>query len=192
MNDRIFNLQSLNFLHHTNLKVAILGGTFDPAHLGHVSISIQALNYYHFDYVIWLVAKQNPFKSTMSNSIFNRARSALQVARHPRIIVSTAEHDLAGCYSYNVLKELIHRFSTVKFTWIMGMDNAVGFKKWYRSNDLKKLCNILILDRPCQARMVNMQTLGLYNQVALAKIKSHNIMIHRGKLCNLSSTTIRS
>jgi nicotinate-nucleotide adenylyltransferase len=84
------NLQALNFMQGLPLRVGVLGGTFDPAHAGHLIISEQALNFYHFDFVIWLVANQNPTKPPMQRDIFIRAENALKVATHPKIIVSTA------------------------------------------------------------------------------------------------------
>jgi nicotinate-nucleotide adenylyltransferase len=187
----IANLQALNFMHGLSGNVGVLGGTFDPAHPGHLSISLQALKFYRFDYIIWLVANQNPTKPTMRKSIFTRARQALDITQHPRIIVSTAEHDLNCYYSYDSLKMLVSRFPTIDITWLMGMDNAINFKHWHRSQDISKLCNILVFDRPCEHRMVNLNTIGINKKADLAKIKTNNIMIHRGKLCNLSSTLIR-
>ncbi|GAB4166984.1 MAG: nicotinate-nucleotide adenylyltransferase [Rickettsiaceae bacterium] len=187
----IANLQALNFLHNITGNVGILGGTFDPAHFGHLLISLQALKFYKFDYIIWLVANQNPTKPKMKRSIFTRAQEALAIATHPKIIISTAEYDLRCNYSYDSLKELVKRFPSIKFTWIMGIDNAASFRKWHRSNDIKNLCNILVFDRPCKARMINMATLGLNSKASLAKTETNNIIIHRGRLCGLSSTLIK-
>lgn len=187
----IANLQALNFMHGLSLKVGILGGTFDPAHSGHVIISEQALNFYHFDFVIWLVANQNPIKPSMQRDIFLRAQSAFKVVTHPKIIVSTAEYDLNSCYSYDSVRLLVERYKTVKFSWLMGMDNVNTFRKWYRSADLIKLCNILVFDRPCYTRLVNVATIGLKPKANLAKNENNHIMIHRGKLCGLSSTQLR-
>ena len=190
-NRNIVNLQGLNFLRGLDLKIAIFGGTFDPAHLGHLSISLQALNFYHFDYVIWLVANQNPDKPKNIRNIFDRAQTALDIAQHPKIIVSTAEYDLNCYFTYDSIKSITDRFPSSKFTWIMGIDNITHFKNWYRINDLRMLCNIIVFDRPLSYRMINIETLGLNDEPPLAKNKTKNIMIHRGKLCDLSSTFIR-
>ncbi len=187
----IANLQALNFMHGLHLKVGVLGGTFDPAHAGHLLISKQALNFYHFDFVIWLVANQNPTKILMRRDIFVRAQNALKVATHPKIIVSTAEYDLSSFYSYDSIRLLMQRYKTVKFTWLMGMDNAYNFRKWYRSSDLIELCDILVFDRPCHTRLINIATIGLKPKANLAKRENNNIMICRGKLCDLSSTQLR-
>ena len=188
---KIANLQALNFMHGLPLRVGVLGGTFDPAHVGHLIISEQALNFYHFDFVIWLVANQNPTKPPMQRDIFIRAQNALKVATHPKIIVSTAECDLNSFYSYDAILLLLQRYKTVKFTWLMGMDLANSFRKWYRREDLIKLCDILIFDRPCNTRLINTATIGLKPKANLAKTENNNIIVHRGKLCDLSSTQLR-
>lgn len=188
---KIANLQALNFMHGLPLRVGVLGGTFDPAHEGHLIISKQALNFYHFDFVIWLVANQNPTKPPMQRNIFIRAQNALKVAMHPKIIVSTAEYDLNSFYSYEAILLLLQRYKTVKFTWLMGMDLANSFRKWYRREDLIKLCDILIFDRPCNTRLINAATIGLKPKANLAKTENNNIIVHRGKLCDLSSTQLR-
>lgn len=188
----IASLQTLNFMHHSNLRVGVLGGTFDPAHAGHLMISIEALKVYRFDYIIWLVANQNPLKTSNRKNIFARAESALELALHPRIIVSTAEHDLDSYYIYDSLKALIQRFPTVKFSWLMGIDNAVSFRKWYRYSEIPKLCDIVIFDRPVQTRLVNSSAFGLRAKAIVAKTQTNNIIIHRNKLCNISSTQIRA
>ena len=188
---KIANLQALNFMHGLPLRVGVLGGTFDPAHEGHLIISEQALNFYHFDFVIWLVANQNPTKPPMQRNIFIRAQNALKVAMHPKIIVSTAEYDLNSFYSYEAILLLLQRYKTVKFTWLMGMDLANSFRKWYRREDLIKLCDILIFDRPCNTRLINKATIGLKPKANLAKTENNNIIVHRGKLCDLSSTQLR-
>ena len=188
---KIANLQALNFMHGLPHRVGVLGGTFDPAHEGHLIISEQALNFYHFDFVIWLVANQNPTKPPMQRNIFIRAQNALKVAMHPKIIVSTAEYDLNSFYSYEAILLLLQRYKTVKFTWLMGMDLANSFRKWYRREDLIKLCDILIFDRPCNTRLINAATIGLKPKANLAKTENNNIIVHRGKLCDLSSTQLR-
>ena len=43
-------------------KIGILGGTFDPAHIGHIKISREAKKKFKLDYIIWAITKKNPFK----------------------------------------------------------------------------------------------------------------------------------
>ena len=51
-------------------KIGILGGTFDPAHIGHIKISREAKKKFKLDYIIWAITKKNPFKNK-SVSKFN-------------------------------------------------------------------------------------------------------------------------
>ena len=178
---RYKTLRELNFLNSAILNVGVLGGTFNPAHIGHLSISRSALTV--FDYVIWLVANQNPFKKN-SGSIFKRAIDAARFASHPKIIVSTAEYDLKNYNSYDSLFHLIRRFPTITFSWIMGIDHVSNFRKWHRYQDLIRICNILIFDRPCPQRLMNISSLVPSNL--------DNIMLKRERLYNYSSTQIRN
>ena len=43
-------------------KIGILGGTFDPAHIGHIKISREAKKKFKLNYIIWAITKKNPFK----------------------------------------------------------------------------------------------------------------------------------
>ena len=44
-------------------KIGILGGTFDPAHIGHIKISREAKKKFNLNYIIWAITKKNPFKN---------------------------------------------------------------------------------------------------------------------------------
>ena len=188
---KVYSLQELNFLNKTQIKIGVLGGTFDPAHNGHLMISKRALSFYKFDYVIWLVAKQNPLKQKNKKNIFERAKSSLNIIDDKRILPSTAEHDFSTQYMYDSMSCLIKHFSNVEFTWMMGIDNVIFFPKWYRSREIPKLCNIIIFDRPCSNREVNPEDFGLKPITNLDNTKVKNIIIDRNDLYDVSSTQIR-
>ena len=51
------------------LKIGLLGGTFNPAHKGHLKISKEAKKRFQLNYVIWAITKKNPFKKKTSLSL---------------------------------------------------------------------------------------------------------------------------
>jgi nicotinate-nucleotide adenylyltransferase len=191
-NKKIYNLQSLSFLQGCKLKIGILGGSFNPAHDGHLSISLAAIKKYHFDYVIWCVANQNPDKEKYKDDIETRCIKALKIIHHPRIIVSSIEKDLGIYYTYDLIKELLKRFSTINFTWLMGIDNTRHFCQWYRALDIMRACPMIIFDRPSQLRLVNNIRFAFnYNQI-VDKAGIMPIIIDRSVMNHNSSTIIRA
>ena len=130
-------------------KIGLLGGSFNPAHRGHLMISRQALVHLNLDEGWWLVSPQNPLKSTddmAPESI--RMLSAMDVARHPRIRVTNVEQALGTTYTSDTLLELSVRFPTTNFVWLMGADNLVQLPKWHRWEDLLKTVPVAIFGRP--------------------------------------------
>ena len=118
--EKVYDLQSLNFLRDAKLKIGVLGGSFNPAHSGHLCISLRALQMFGLDYVIWLVANQNPLKEKYKAKIFSRAESALKIISHPRIIVSTAEYDLGTRYTYDTMRKMIVNFASSEILLVNG------------------------------------------------------------------------
>ena len=60
-------------------KIGVLGGSFDPAHLGHVKISKEAKKKFGIDKIIWAVTKNNPFKGKSSMSLDKRIKYAKKI-----------------------------------------------------------------------------------------------------------------
>ena len=65
-----------NNLKQKKTKIGILGGTFDPAHKGHLEISKQAKKILELKNIIWAITKQNPFKNTSKTNLKNRIKFA--------------------------------------------------------------------------------------------------------------------
>ena len=131
------------------MKIGLLGGSFNPAHEGHVHVSEVALKRLGLDYVWWLVTPQNPLKSREGmSSLHERVKSAWRVAHHPRIIVMDIEQDFGTHYSYDTLCALQKRFPQLKFVWLMGSDNLQIFRRWHRWADFARRVPIAVMQRP--------------------------------------------
>ena len=72
--------------------VGLLGGSFNPAHDGHLHVSLQAMKHLRLDAMWWLVSPQNPLKPEKGMAPFaSRMKGAEETAHHPGIVVSDIE-----------------------------------------------------------------------------------------------------
>ena len=72
-------------------KIGLFGGSFDPAHLGHVHFSLQAIKLFNLDKVIWLISPGNPLKSIAPAPIHIRIEQAQKITNNPKMIISKVE-----------------------------------------------------------------------------------------------------
>ena len=131
------------------LRIGLLGGSFNPAHEGHLHVSSRALTVLNLDYVWWLVSPQNPLKTANDMAAFGkRLDFAREFARHPRICVSDIEADLGTRYSVDTVRALKGRFPRVKFVWIVGSDNLLQLPRWRRWENLLAVVPVAVVSRP--------------------------------------------
>lgn len=113
------------------LRVGLLGGSFNPAHEGHIHASELAMKRLELDYVWWLVSPQNPLKPIEGMAgLQKRIVDARKVARHPRIVVTGIEAELGVRYTADTIAALQRHFPQVAFVWLMGSDNLVQIPRW--------------------------------------------------------------
>jgi nicotinate-nucleotide adenylyltransferase len=132
------------------MRIGLLGGSFNPAHSGHLYVSETALKRLRLASVWWLVSPGNPLKPQRAMASFAaRFDSATRAARHnPRIHVSRIECELDTRYTVDTLKALRRRFPEVEFVWLMGSDNLAQFGRWRRWQELARLVPIAVVQRP--------------------------------------------
>ncbi len=130
-------------------KVGLLGGSFNPAHGGHLQISLEAFRRLGLDEIWWLVSPQNPLKSkTGMAPLAARLELARLLARHPRIFVGDPERLLKTHFSVDSVAALRRRLPTLKFVWLMGADNLAQLEHWHRWQQIFYLLPVAIFDRP--------------------------------------------
>jgi len=136
-----------------NTKVGLLGGSFNPAHDGHLHISELALQKLDLDHVVWLVSPQNPLKTLdVSDTLAERVEYAKTIATNPKILVSDIEKNFGSTYTYNTIIELKKLYPEVEFYWLMGADNMVQFPKWHQWEDIIKNVKLCVFDRDDYAK----------------------------------------
>lgn len=130
-------------------RIGLLGGSFNPAHGGHLAISREALRRLRLDRVWWLVSPQNPLKSTGETApLAERLAGARAWARHPRILAGALETELGTTYSADTLRALRRRFPGVRFVWLMGADNLIQIPAWKNWQELFHTLPVAVFNRP--------------------------------------------
>ncbi len=129
-------------------KVGLLGGSFNPAHAGHVHISLEALRRLELDRMIWLVSPANPLKDPKTLAPFDkRFAYAQKLVSHPKIIVSDFEQRHGLFYTQQTISKITSLYPNHHFTWIMGGDNLAGFHHWQGWREIADIMPIAVLDR---------------------------------------------
>ena len=136
-----------NKLKPERIKVGILGGTFDPAHKGHLEISKQAKKRFGIKKIIWAITKQNPFKDESKSKLRNRMQFAKKIiGKNNYIKIKFYEKKIGSNRTIDLIKHLTKKKKN-EIYFIMGADNLINFHKWYKWKSIIKKCNIIVFDR---------------------------------------------
>ena len=130
------------------MVIGLLGGSFDPAHGGHVHITREALKRMGLDRVWWLVSPGNPLKARGPAPLALRMARARSVMRDPRVVVSDLEARLGTRFTAETLERLAAIYPGVRFVWLMGADNLGQFHRWERWGDILRMVPVGVLARP--------------------------------------------
>jgi len=130
-------------------RIGILGGSFNPAHRGHLHVSRQALDLMYLDEVWWMVSPQNPLKPSNGMADFDvRIQSAQTISQDRHIRVTDIEIELGTTYTAETLKKLKQIYPKANFVWLMGADNLIQISKWKDWQDIFRTVPIAIFTRP--------------------------------------------
>ena len=130
------------------MVVGLLGGSFDPAHEGHVHITRQALRRLGLDRVWWLVSPGNPLKSRAPAAMAARLARARAVMQDPAVVVTDLEARLGTRATVDTLRRLQAIYPGVRFVCLMGADNLVQLHRWSRWREIMARVPVAVLARP--------------------------------------------
>jgi nicotinate-nucleotide adenylyltransferase len=129
------------------MTVGLLGGSFDPAHAGHVHITKVALQRFALDRVVWLVSPGNPLKSRGPAPMADRIAHARQIMTDPRVRISDVEARIGTRYTAQTIDALQAIHPGVRFVWL-GADNLQQFHRWDRWENILHAVPLGVLARP--------------------------------------------
>lgn len=134
----------------TSKRVGIMGGTFDPIHLGHLVVANEVLNIYNLDKIIFVPAGNPPHKIGMRASSWDRYfMTNLATMSNNKFTVSDLEVKSSDkSYTLNTLKEFHILYPETEFYFITGTDAVIDIPNWHEPRELLKLCKFIAVSRP--------------------------------------------
>ena len=165
------------------IKIGILGGTFDPAHKGHLEISKEAKKKFNLNYIIWAVTKKNPFKKKSNSSLNKRIEFAKKIVNKNKFIKIRFYEDKIHSNKTIDLINHIKKNRLLDINFIMGADNLINFHKWHKWKLISQKCDILVFDRQgYKAKSLKSITFKLLSQKNLKFIKFKKVNISSSQL----------
>lgn len=130
-------------------RIGILGGSFNPPHLGHLEMAEIAKKHLHLTEVWLMVSPQNPLKSDKNMAPFTDRLAMCEklAARHDWLKSTDIEQQLGTQFTADTLKKLTAKMPDVQFFWLMGDDNLATFHKWQNWEDIAQLVPIAVFKR---------------------------------------------
>ena len=128
-------------------KIGILGGSFDPAHKGHLAISKEAVKRFKLKKIIWAITQKNPFKKQSDVNITTRIKNCKKIIKNMNFIkVKFYENIIKSNKTINLINYLTKN-NKKEIYFLMGADNLINFHKWHKWKIISRKCKIIVFDR---------------------------------------------
>ena len=181
------------------MKIGILGGTFDPPHIGHLCISLEAIKRFKLNKVIWLITNKNPLKrNNLANDISNRIKLCNEFIKKNKNIIKVqyTEEKTESNFLFDNISYIINKSVEHKYYFIMGADSFVKFSQWKRYNEILNKLSIIVINRPefsiKSLNSIAAKKLEKYKSLDFVSIdKQHRWYFLNTKGMNISSSKIK-
>ena len=166
-----------------NKSVGILGGSFDPPHKGHLTISKIAIKKVKLDRVLWAVTNKNPFKKNPFYSLSQRIKLTKKITRNTRKIqIVHLDKIIKSSRTINMINYLIKK-KIKNIFFIIGSDNLITLHKWKSWKKIVKLTKLIVFSRK------GYDTKSKKSKVA--RYLKNKIIFIKNKPITISSTNLR-
>ena len=169
------------------IKVGIMGGTFDPIHIGHLILAMEAINYKNLDEV-WFIPTGNPnFKQDKNVTDKQKRFEMVKIATQDNKKFNVCDYEIKKngvTYSWETMKYLRENYDH-DFYFIMGEDSLMSVETWENAEDFLKNTKILA----CIRRQEEMSKLDV--KIDDLKLKGYFVEKIPTSFIDISSTKIR-
>ena len=177
-------VRSENKLEIKKNKIGILGGSFDPAHKGHLAISKEAKKILKLKKVIWAITKKNPFKKKSEVSLSDRIKHCKKIIKNNSFIKVKFYEDLIKSNKTINLINFFLKNKKNQIYFLMGADNLINFHKWHEWEKISKKCKIVVFDRQGYKKKS-------LNSASFKRLNKKNLEFIEFKKVNISSSQLR-
>ena len=166
-------------------KIGILGGTFDPPHIGHLSIAQIALKKFKLNKLLWIVTKKNPLKNKPFLSKKKRIKlSKIITKKERKIFVKYFDDKIKSTNTFNILNYIKKQNPKSKLFFLIGADNLKKFHQWSNWKLIPSLAKIVVFPR-------EKYSIKSINSKILKKLSKKYFIFIKIKKINISSSLIR-
>ena len=133
------------------MKIGILGGTFDPPHIGHLNISLEAIKRFQLKKVIWLITKKNPLKTNKSsNDVNERIKLCNEFIKKNKNIIDVKyiEEKTKSNFLFDNIKHIVNKSLNNRYYFIMGADSFIKFDQWKKYDEILSKLSVIVINRP--------------------------------------------
>lgn len=136
-----------------SIQTAVMGGSFDPFHLGHLNSLLTVKENFQIDHILLTPSFKNPLEKKGENSSpFHRLEMLRRVAKeYPFMEVDDQEILRKGTsYTYKTINELSKKRKNEKLFFIMGLDQFYIFDQWKNVESILQKASLIVTSRPGQ------------------------------------------
>ena len=189
------------------MRLALLGGSFNPVHVGHLALADEVCVSLGYDRVLFVPTYTPPHKK-MNGDLPAEIRAqmlSLALEGDERFVLEPCEIQRQGTsYTCDTVRYVTEKYSPIgKVGLVIGRDLFASFHLWKNAQELARLCDIILAERPFVDEGVGFQNeaVGDYAKVAQDAIASfdtqdeplfENAVLLKNEPLSVSSTQIRS
>lgn len=170
-------------------RIGIMGGTFDPIHIGHLILGEKAYEQFHLDKVWFMPSGNPPHKRERNGRATDMQRKEMvrrAIAGNPHFELSLFEMNSEGfSYTYRTLEKLKELYTDTDFFFIIGADSLFDFDKWREPTRICAACTLIVAVRDNvsdeKLELVMKKMSDMYHGVFL-KLETTNLDISSNQL----------
>ena len=166
-------------------KIGLLGGSFDPPHLGHLHISKLGIKKLKLNKLIWVVTKKNPLKQKPYLSLKLRMKLSKEITKKEnKIFVQFLDNKIKSSNTFNLLNYIKNKEKKSELFFLLGADNLIKFHKWSNWKKIPQLAKIVVFPR-------GNHLLEKKKYIASKVLKKRDLIYINSRKVNISSSLIR-